>query len=208
MTGANFTVPRDSGSELLGGKAGFGQRERQLHAHGGADVDRALEPDPAAVALDDRLGDRQPEAGPGDGALERARAAEEALEQLLLLVLGEADAGVLDLDQGNAVRRREAHLDAAARRRALERFRDEVVEHLREPRGIALQRRRQLLREPHELDALRVGGGRSRLAALVTGRVELAGPELEGELARVSLGEEEQVADEVEQPAGVPVDDA
>src|SRR4029079_11996057 len=76
------------------------------------------------------------------------------------------------------------------------------------PRGIALQRRRQLLREPHELDALRVGGGLGRLDALVHEQVELDGPELEGELARVGLGEEEQVADEVEQPAGVPVDDA
>src|SRR4029079_7516768 len=58
------------------------------------------------------------------------------------------------------------------------------------------------------LYALGVGGGVGRLDALVHEQVELDGPELEGELARVGLGEEEQVADEVEQPAGVPVDDA
>ena len=59
-----------------------------------------------------------------------------------------------------------------------------------------------------ELDPLRRGRGLRGLDALGHHDVQLDGPQLEGELARVGLSEEEQVADEVEQPGRVSVDDA
>src|SRR5204863_4843536 len=66
------------------------QRERERRSLAGA----APAEDRAAVSLDDRAHDRQPEAGTGDVA--RRAAAEEPLEQSWLLFLRDARAGVRD----------------------------------------------------------------------------------------------------------------
>src|SRR5207248_609630 len=77
--------------------------QRQVHADRGARILRALDLDPAAVALDDRLRDRQAQAGPGNRVLGRVRAAEEPLEEPLLLVDRDAEPGVLDFEDGRTV---------------------------------------------------------------------------------------------------------
>ena len=69
-------------------------------AESGATPLLALEGDLAAVGLDDRPRDHEPEADAGDGLLCRGGRAEEALEHAVLLRLGNADAGVAHLDEG------------------------------------------------------------------------------------------------------------
>src|SRR5256884_3560502 len=114
--------PRASSSrELSRGNVERALRlQRQPDADRRACVRRALDLDRPSMPLDDRLRDRQAEARAGDRALHRARAAEEALEQPLLLLLGDAEARVLDLEHRQAVLGAEPYLDAAAARRELE----------------------------------------------------------------------------------------
>src|SRR5437868_310342 len=86
----------------------------------------ARDGDPAAVALHDCLGDRQAETGPGNRTLRCGRAAEEALEQALLLRRRDPDACVGHLENRSAVLLEEPHVDPAAARSELEGVRDEV----------------------------------------------------------------------------------
>jgi hypothetical protein len=76
----------------------------------------ALEPHPPTVRLDDRARDGEAEAGASDGARVRRPNAEEAREDLVLLVSRDADASVSDLDAGAAVGSRCADVDLAASR--------------------------------------------------------------------------------------------
>jgi hypothetical protein len=138
------------------------------------------------VPLDDRLRDRKAEAGPRNRVLLRAGAAEEPLEELVLLLGRKPEPGVLDLDDGRVVDRLQPDLDPPAGRGELERVRDEVVENLREPGAIALQPR-DLLRPRDQRDALRARGGQRGLDALLDDLLEIDGPEIEGELARIDL---------------------
>src|SRR3954453_9974877 len=64
----------------------------------GADADRAREVDRAAVRLDDRLRDRQPDAGPGDRIDLHPRRAEELHEHVLQLLLRDATTLVRGVD--------------------------------------------------------------------------------------------------------------
>ena len=77
-----------------------------------------------------------PRPSPGTGARSRSRAV-EAVEQVRQVLGRDADAGVRDLDARAPVACVEPHGDAAAGRRELERVRDQVVEHLREPVAVA-----------------------------------------------------------------------
>ena len=150
----------------------------------------------------------RPRPVPGIAFSEARELRKKRSNSCVLLVLGEAErrcrSTSITATPSTAVSR---DLDASAGRRELERVRDEVVEHLREPRGIALQRHGQALRARRQLDLLGRGRRLRGLDALGHERLELDRPQLEGELARVDLRQEEQVADEVEQPRGVPVDD-
>src|SRR5487761_1204729 len=126
-----------------------GERDPERRA-----VARALDVDCAAVRIDDRLGDRQAEARSRNRADVRLVAAEERIEEPLAIVLGDAAARVGDLEHSVAAAAPGANSDATALRRELDRVRDEVVEHLREPGGIAREGNRVAVLEPDD-DAAR-----------------------------------------------------
>ena len=125
---------------------------------------------------------------------------------MLLLVRRNPDAGVLDLEQRRPIGRDEAHLHPAAGGRELEAVRDEVVEHLREARAIALESRHALDRRD-QLDPARVGDRRRGLDALLDDLAQVDLTPLDPELAGFDLRKEEQVGDELEEPFRVAVDD-
>ncbi len=104
------------------------------------------------------------------------------------------------------VNRPEAHVDAAARLRELQRVRDEVVQDLRKPRRIPLELR-ELRRPQAQLDAFRARGRQRALDALLDDLPEVDALKVERELARVDLGDEEEVVHEPEQPLRVAVGD-
>src|SRR6201999_4099330 len=97
----------------------------QRKADAGAGI-RVFEPDAAAVGLDDRAGDRQPEAGAV--AVAGRVAAVEGLEDPLALARRDALAGVGDLDLHPARPALRPHRDAAVGRRVADRVLDQVVE--------------------------------------------------------------------------------
>src|SRR5205085_12194010 len=92
---------------------------RQIDTEGRA-FPVALDADRAAVGLDDRAGDVEPEPRPGDLPSHCSRRAEETVEQPGALVFGDPDSGVRDLDPDRAVPRPDAHVDVAALRRELD----------------------------------------------------------------------------------------
>ena len=75
----------------------------------------ALDPDPAAVQLDEPLREREPEAGPL-ALLDARLGLLELLEDPLVVLGRDARAGVGDRDPHLAVDPRRAHVDAARRR--------------------------------------------------------------------------------------------
>ena len=133
--------------------------------HGEADPRPAtvarLDPDPAAVRLDDRAADRQAEARAR--AVARAVAsAEEALEDALGVLGRDALAVVRDLDAHVVVLALGAQRDGAVLRRVPHRVLHEVVQHALELLGVAADRgdvARDALCQ-HESLALRLGAER------------------------------------------------
>src|SRR5688572_33411856 len=101
MPGAGAPAPRTSrhGPEFAAQFAAADLLARgDEQEEGGAAAGLALEPGAAAVVLDDRLHDRQAEAGARDrGGVGRVDPVER-LEQLRLVLFRDADAVVLDLD--------------------------------------------------------------------------------------------------------------
>src|SRR5439155_27312085 len=84
-------APARSGNQLTGGHPDvLLDPERQFDPDGCSGALDALERDAAAVPLDDRLRDREPETGPRNRMLGRAGAPEETFEELCLLVLGDS----------------------------------------------------------------------------------------------------------------------
>ena len=157
------------------------------------------------MRLDDRLHDREPQPGAPDGR--GRRRAEEALEQLLDLVLGDADARVGDLEHRVVPLPIQAHRHGPSLRRELDRVGEEVAQHLDETLAVGGERARLIgLLEPHP-DALSFRGG--------AGRLDLAHDELdqvdlrrvEREPFGVHLRDLEDVVHEGVQPVGVAVDD-
>src|SRR4029450_1611063 len=102
-----------------------------------SDTNVAAHRDCATVCLDDRPHDREPEARALD--VRGRRGAEEAFEESYALVLRNADAGVPDLQMRGFVRGRDSDEDAAPRGRELDRIREQVVEYLGQPGGIAME---------------------------------------------------------------------
>jgi len=77
---------------------------RQAEGGGGAGAVGVVEQvHGAVVAFDDGSGDRQPEAGAGDAVVAGSAVRYETVEEALLLVVGDADAGVGDRDDVGAV---------------------------------------------------------------------------------------------------------
>ena len=115
-----------------------------------------------------------------------------------MIVRRNSKAGVAHLDDGGACRGVDKNVDVTSDRCELDRIRDQVVEQLREPRGIADNRFRTRRGEA-ELDAGRLCSRLCCLNAVVYERNEFHVDPIEGELALLSLRDQEQVADEMEQ---------
>src|SRR5262249_14603206 len=107
----------------------------QLEREAAAVPDLAVEEDPAAVCLHDVAHDREPEAG-GAG-LATVLALDEALEDALALLRGDARAGVGHADAYHAIVRARSERHLAAARRVAQRVRDQVRERPENLRGIA-----------------------------------------------------------------------
>src|SRR6516162_10084225 len=108
---------------------------RQLEREAAAAPDLAVEEDPAAVCLHDVTHDREPEAG-GAG-LAAVLTLDEALEDALALLRGDARTGVGHADAYHAVVRARGERHLAAARCVAERVRDQVRERPENLRGIA-----------------------------------------------------------------------
>src|SRR3954451_4193387 len=94
----------------------------------------ALEPDPPTMQIDDRAGDIEPDAQPRIGSTNIA-APEEALEDALLLAIGNTNTRVADcqLCHGSSiigVGSPQQHADYPAIERELERIADQRANHL------------------------------------------------------------------------------
>jgi hypothetical protein len=159
-----------------------------------------------AVHLDQLLADRQAE--PGAAGLLRQHVADlvELLEDALVVLGGDADAGVRDRDPQLivVVPRREA--DAAARRE-LGRVRQEVREHLPQAIRVGAQQGQAGLDLDVECQAVPL----DELAVSSRGHVDQVGDVdlLDAELyvARLHLGDVEHVVDQPRQPPALAVDD-
>src|ERR1700730_11862526 len=115
--------------------------ERYHNAERRADSLSALEADRPSVALDDPSRYNKAKTGARDCREPRIRGAEETVEHLILLGLGDSDAGVGDFDLSVLANPSRRQGDGAAFRRVLQRVRDQVVEDLAQTRGIPTHRK-------------------------------------------------------------------
>src|SRR5439155_25986940 len=162
--------------------------------------------DLAAVRLDDRAADRKPEAGALDRLLRRVGRSEEALEEMLLLVLGYPGTRVHNFDHDRAADLTDSQLHAAAPWRELQRIRDEVVEQLGDPHLVAAHDD-WLVCEADERHAASFRGRSRSHEAFATQLANVDRLTLDFELACVVARDEEQVTDEPLQSARVAGDD-
>src|SRR5262245_61657655 len=121
--------------------ASGGAHRGEDHAHRGAVPQRALDPEPPVVRLDDVLHDRQAQPGAAQPARARPADPEESLRQTGQVLAGDADAGVRDreLDGGRTGEgpAPDVDLHAAALGRVLDGVVDQVDEDL--PHAIAVR---------------------------------------------------------------------
>ena len=179
--------------------------DRQRDRHRRSLALAALEIDGAAVLLDDRAHDHEPEPRAGNRLPRRGRCAEEAGEELALLVDRDADAGVGDGDPRERAVLHDADRHRAAGVGELDRVRDQIVEHLREPVGVRAHGRSAVELEAEVDFAL----GRARPRRLDRGRrdvVEADVGEHELEPVRLDLRDEQQILDEPLEPVGAAAD--
>src|ERR1044071_6586421 len=94
---------------------------------------RAVEPDPPAMGIDDRLRDEQSEPEP---AAVVAECLEEPVEDALDVLGGYALPGVVHRELDLVADRADPHRDATALGGELERVADEVRDHLEDPRRV------------------------------------------------------------------------
>ena len=171
--------------------------------------DLAFDPDVAAHQLDQPRRDRQAEAGAAEAAGRRAVRLRERLEDQLLLVARDADAGVDDREvQADLAGQLRRDVDAQPDLPAvgeLDRVADQVDEHLPQPQRVADERvghfRRHVevqARAPslRRVTCTRVEHVLQRLRGARAARA------IEGQLARVDLREVEDVADDGEERFG------
>ena len=158
------------------------------------------------MTLDDRLRDRQAETGSRDRLLRRVGAAEEPLEEPVLLLRGNPDAGVGDLDDCVAAvceTRTETLPDAGVNLRALEiRLSRTCARRDRSPsiEGVSA-------RSVTSSTCLSSATGFAASMHSASTSFRSTSLEVERELARLDLRHEEQVADELHEPLRVPLHD-
>src|SRR5260370_36642748 len=112
---------------------------------------RAFDPDLAAMHLNDLLNDREAQAGPGYRLGRAASDPPEALEDMLDLVRGDAQAGVGHADECKPAVRTGRKGHSPAVRRVLDRVLDQACHDLDEPVAVAggdWQSRVQIRLEP------------------------------------------------------------
>ena len=197
--------------------------QRHVHGHRRAKAHAAGEPEQAALAglarhtypaahqFGELLAHGQAETGAAVVARGRGVDLVEALEQLRDLQLAQADAGVLDFDADEALgleallgRGTHTHL---APRRELDGVADVVQQHLPHAQRVAAQGARQArLDLERQVQTLRLGvlGAHARDAVEDAGQIEIG--LFEHELARLDLGEIENVVDDPEQVLARAVD--
>src|SRR6267143_913262 len=100
-------------------------------------TDRALNPDLAAVHLDDLLNDREAQPGPGDRLGGAAPDPPEPLEHVADLVRRDAQPGIGDADEREAAFRAGRQGHHASVWRVLDRVVDQVADHLDQAVSIA-----------------------------------------------------------------------
>nr|WP_245639283.1 hypothetical protein [Rubellimicrobium mesophilum] len=170
---------------------------RQLEPEGASVAQGAADSDTSAEALGDPPADGEAEPCPAIAAGGRAVDLAELAEQHRHGLLGDADPGVGDLDP-EAVRRAEpaCHHDRALRRE-LHGVPCQVDQELPQPRGVRpYLDRREVDPQGH---AARVHAGRQHRAEGVRDLGQRDAMGLELHLARLELGEVEDVGDDLEQ---------
>ena len=193
-----------AGVALVGGRwreAAEARRRGQPDGERRPDADRALHVDRAAVQVDERLDDRQPEAGAGALALVR-RAAVEAVEQPPRLLGRDAAPGVGDGDRRRLGVGLEAQRDRALLRRVEVRVRDEVRHDLADPRRVGERRRARVVDLQLEALALGLQARLDHRRDLRDGLAQVDAARVDLELAGLDAGDVEQVVDELGEPVG------
>ncbi len=182
------------------------RHQRQPHHHQRALAERRADAHAPAVQFDQRLGNRQPEAGAlvalGELALDLLERPPEPRQR----VLRDADAGIGDRQHDALVGRARAHRDAAAAGRELDRVRQQIERDLLD--GAAVGAQLQVGRYAGaERELLVLRARRHHAHGFAEQRVEVEFLEIETDAAGLDLGHVEDVVDDVEQilPAAVDV---
>ena len=123
-----------------------------------------------------------------------------------MLGSGDPDAVVLDLDDGVVAVGVQRDGDAATFRSELQSVREKIVQHLSEARPVADEAGDRRDRGD-ELDPARLRDRTKCLDRILHQPLEVDVLVLDCELPRIDLGKEQQIADKIEQPLGVSVDD-
>ena len=192
--------PRSGGDERRVLRAGR-RRQRQRDAEGRAGAGHALDRDAAAHALDDAPGNRQAKPGAAELAGDAAVGLLEFLEDAVVLVGRDADAGVAhqDVDLAGPDAGLDDDRDAAAIGE-LHGVAGEVEQHLSQPRGVADHLPRQRVVDiGGDLELLRLRARRDQLDRLLHQRRKIERARVEVDAAGFDLGEIEDLVDQRQQ---------
>ena len=160
----------------------FPGAQQQFPLHGFAQAPGQCQAQPGAAEL------------PGDACAGLG----EGLEDALLRVFGDADAGVVDLDAHAAAVERDAQVDASAPRE-LERVGQQVADHLAYAGRVAEQQGRQLrVDQAGQFDFGR-GVLREQAGGFLRQGAEVEGDAFQFQLAGLELGQVENVVEQVDQ---------
>jgi hypothetical protein len=179
-------------------------RERDVEPEHAAPAGSPLRADLAAHQLDQLLGDGQPEPGAAVVAGGRGVGLREGLEQLVEALRVQADPGVADLEAHDvalphAPGRADGH-DHLALRGELDRVRQQVGEHLAQPRLVAADHVRDaVLDVARELQSLGVRAVGEQVGDVADHLAQIEVRLLELELAGLDLREVEDVVDHSQQ---------
>ena len=183
--------------------------ERHGEMERAAASDFAFDPQPAAHQLDQPQRNRQPEARAAEAARRRAVGLGEGLEDVLLLVGGNADAGIADAEVQErtagvvGIRRGVDAQHDFALVRELDGVAEDVQEHLAQSAGVADEVGRHVGRDVvGELEPFLRGAERQQLGGVADGLAEIERGVVELEPLRFDLREVEDVVDDPEQRLG------
>ena len=193
---------------LLAGRSGGGF-QGQLHVEGAAVIGLALHSHRAAHALHQLVDDGEAEAGaaeqPGGGTVGLS----EGVEDVAVLLLGDADAGVAHLDAHTvAVMGTDGAHQHLAPFGELDRVADQVDQDLAQSGGVAGDEVGQPgVDQAGQLHPLVAGLFAEQLGDVLQHLVQVEVDTLQGELALLHFGEVEDVVDQVQQVVARPLRD-